>query len=349
MTPKISVIIPFYNVEKYFAECLDSVLAQSYSNLEIICVDDNGTDGSRAIADSYAARDSRIRILTLDGNKGIGPARNAGMDAMTGDYFFFLDSDDILTENAIETLYETLVRTGADMVAGRYEAFADENLPELRSSVRRLTSTFSLTHDSDVKVDIHNFQNMLDASYGVVWGKLYSAKYMRRKNIRFHDSNILHEDKGFWLKCIGSLPHYASTSKVVLRYRIRANSSMTNATKEQKNQRKLDIRLSVKDGIKHLYAMHSHFVARELHKQTRSHHSYALQLNSSYLGGLLHLRWYEHEKYVGIFFIELYREKIRRDGIKIYRLLGIVLRKKRIFQMGQKTAILLSALETILY
>ena len=330
MLPKISVIIPFYNVEKYFAECLDSVLSQSYSNLEVICVDDNGTDSSRAIADSYAAKDSRIKILTLGSNKGIGPARNAGMDAMTGEYFLFLDSDDILTENAIEDLYETLARTGADMVTGRYEAFADEDRPDLKDSVARLTSTFALAHDSDVQVDIHNFQHMLDASYGVVWGKLYSSEFMRRKNIRFHDSNILHEDKGFWLKCIGSLPHYASTSKVVLRYRIRSNSSMTNVTQEQRKQRKLDIRLAVKDGIKHLYAIHSHAVARELHRQTRSHHSYALQLDSSYLGGLLHFRWYEHEKYVGIFFIELYREKIRRDGIKIYRLLGMVLRKKRI-------------------
>ena len=330
MLPKISVIIPFYNVEKYFAECLDSVLSQSYQNIEVICVDDRGTDASRSIAEQYSAKDSRIKILTLDDNKGIGPARNAGMDAMTGEYFLFLDSDDILTEGAIMNLYETLACTGADMVSGRYEAFAEENLPDLKYSVARLTSTFALTHDSDIQVNVYNFQHMLDASYGVVWGKLYSSKYMRSKGIRFHDRNILHEDKGFWLKCIGSLPHYASTGKVVLRYRIRSNSSMTSVTKEQKKQRKLDIRLAVKDGIKHIYAMHSHSIARELHRLTRSHHSYALQLDQSYLGGLLHLRWYEHEKYVGIGFIELYREKIRRDGIKIYRLLGIVFHKKRI-------------------
>ena len=330
MLPKISVIIPFYNVEKYFAECLDSVLSQSYSNLEVICVDDNGTDSSRAIADSYAAKDSRLKILTLGSNKGIGPARNAGMDAMTGEYFLFLDSDDILTKNAIENLYETLARTGADMVTGRYEAFADEDLPDLKDSVARLAPTFALVHDSDVQVDVHNFQHMLDASYAVAWGRLYSSEYMRRKNIRFHDSNILHEDKGFWLKCIGSLPHYASTGNVVLRYRIHSNSCMTNATEALKKKRKLDIRTAVKDGITHIYAMHGPTLGRQLHSLTKSHRSFAPNLESPYLGGLLHLRWYEHEKYVGIFFIELYREKIRRDGIKIYRLLGMVLRKKRI-------------------
>ena len=349
MQPKISVIIPFYNVEKYVAACLDSVLSQSYSNLEVLCVDDCGQDGSRAIVDSYAAKDSRVKVLALDGNRGIGPARNAGMDAMTGEYFIFLDSDDMLAENALQNMYEALLRTGADIVTGRFEAFADEDLPDLHKSVASLNPTFALMKEADVQVTVQNYQRMLDFSYAVVWGKLFSSEYMRRKGIRFHNSRILHEDKGFWLKFIGSLPHVACIGELVTLYRIRPNSSMTNATKEQKAHRKQDIRLAVKDGIAHIYKMHNKALARQLYELTRSHRSFAPQLESRWLGGLLRLRWYTHEKYVGIYFVELYREKIRRDGIKIYRLLGIVIRKKRIFRLMQKFTILLSLLENPLH
>ncbi|MBQ4615808.1 MAG: glycosyltransferase family 2 protein [Mailhella sp.] len=327
MQPKISIIIPFYNVERYIGECLDSVLSQSYQNLEVICVDDCGKDGSRAIVDSYAARDERLKVLSLPGNRGIGPARNAGMDAMTGEYFLFLDSDDLLPEDAVLNLYETLVRTGADMVTGRYEAFADEDRADLHASVASLQPTFDLVHDSDVQIDEQNFQKMLDASYAVVWGKLYSVKYMREKGIRFHDSRILHEDKGFWLKCIGSLPHYASTGSVVTRYRIRPNSSMTSATKEERERRKRDIRIAVKDGVAHLYQMHDEALARRLHELTKGHRSFAPQLETRLLGGLLRLRWYKHEKLVELCRVQIYREKVRRDGVKEYRLFGLLLHR----------------------
>ncbi|WP_458400989.1 glycosyltransferase family 2 protein [Mailhella sp.] len=327
MQPKISVIIPFYNVEKYVAACLDSVLSQSYSNLEVLCVDDCGQDGSRAIVDSYAAKDSRVKVLALDGNRGIGPARNAGMDAMTGEYFIFLDSDDLLVENALQNMYEALVRTGADMVTGRFEAFADEDLPDLIHSAGTLNETFKLMHEDDVQVTVQNYQRMLDFSYAVVWGKLFSSEYMRRKGIRFHDSRILHEDKGFWLKIIGSLPHIACIGELVTLYRIRPNSSMTSATKEQKARRKQDIRIAVEDGMAHIYQMHDEALARQLHELTKSHRSFAPQLESRWLGSLLRLRWYRHEKLVEFCRVQFYREKILRSGVKEYRLFGLLLHK----------------------
>ena len=87
--PKISVIIPVYNVEKYLGECLDSVLRQTLKDIEIICVDDGSTDDSPKILSEYAAKDSRIRIITQP-NGGLSAARNAGMDAATGKYIYFL-------------------------------------------------------------------------------------------------------------------------------------------------------------------------------------------------------------------------------------------------------------------
>ena len=331
MYPKISVIIPVYNSEKYIAECLDSVLSQSYPNIEVICVDNCGQDGSRAIVDSYARKDARIKVLAAGSNKGPGPARNIGMDAASGEYFLFLDDDDLLAEDGLQHLYDAMTSSGADIVTGAAKAFADEDREDLHQSVASLNPTFALAKDLAVQVTPRNFQSMLDTSLTVVWGKLFSTEYMRRKGIRFYDGMLYHEDKGFWLKCIGSLPLLASTSKLVSYYRIRPDSVMTTMTDERKKARKADIRTAVEDGVAHLYEMHNAHLARYLHMLTRSHRSYAPNLERTYLGGLLHLRWYKHEKYVGISFVELYREKVRRDGIKIYRLLGIVFHKKRIF------------------
>ena len=88
MSALISVIIPVYNVEAYITECLDSVLSQSHRDIEVICVDDCGKDGSLAIAERYAEQDSRVKIIRHEHNRGVGPARNTGMDAASGEYIY---------------------------------------------------------------------------------------------------------------------------------------------------------------------------------------------------------------------------------------------------------------------
>ncbi len=100
-SPLLSVIIPVYNVEKYLAECLDSVCAQTLKDIEIICVDDGSTDGSGAILDEYARRDLRIRVIHQE-NAGVGAARNRGMDEAKGKYIAFVDGDDYLEAHAEE-------------------------------------------------------------------------------------------------------------------------------------------------------------------------------------------------------------------------------------------------------
>lgn len=100
---KISVIIPVYNVEPYLRECLDSVLGQTFTDWEAVCVDDGSRDGSSAILDEYAARDSRFQVIHQS-NKGLSAARNAGMDAAKGEWLFFLDSDDVIVLDAFERL-----------------------------------------------------------------------------------------------------------------------------------------------------------------------------------------------------------------------------------------------------
>lgn len=118
MEEKISVVIPIYNVEKYLAECLDSVTGQTYGNMEIILVDDASPDGCGAICDDYAERDRRVRVIHKEKNGGLAEARNTGMDAATGTYLFFADSDDWLAADTLEKLYGGLRKYQADCCVG---------------------------------------------------------------------------------------------------------------------------------------------------------------------------------------------------------------------------------------
>ena len=110
----ISVIVPVYNVEKYLDKCVTSVIGQTYSNLEIILVADGTPDRSGVMCDEYAAKDPRIKVVHKE-NGGLGSARNAGLDAATGDYVVFIDSDDWVDKDHVQTLYERLKEKSADI------------------------------------------------------------------------------------------------------------------------------------------------------------------------------------------------------------------------------------------
>ena len=118
--PKISVIIPVYNVEKYLRRCLDSLLAQTFSDWNAICVNDGSTDKSGEILSEYAARDSRFVVITNTGRAGPSVARNMGMAAATGDYILFVDGDDFIHPQTMEITYFLVMRDGTDIVSFTY-------------------------------------------------------------------------------------------------------------------------------------------------------------------------------------------------------------------------------------
>ena len=130
MNAKVSVIIPVYNAEQYLKRCLDSVLAQTYQDFEIICIDDGSTDNSGAICDEYAKKDSRIRILRKE-NGGVSSARNAGLNIAEGEYITFIDSDDYVDTDYMQTLYENL--EGADAVASGSREVAGDVVTRVRT------------------------------------------------------------------------------------------------------------------------------------------------------------------------------------------------------------------------
>lgn len=112
--PLISVIVPVYNVEKYLKHCVDSVLSQTYTNLEVILVDDGSTDGSPTICDNYKNKDRRVNVIHKE-NGGLSDARNSGIDICKGEYISFIDSDDFVSPLFIESLYDGIVRYNSDL------------------------------------------------------------------------------------------------------------------------------------------------------------------------------------------------------------------------------------------
>lgn len=129
MQDLISVIIPVYNTEAYMERCLDSVLNNSYHNLEVICVDDGSKDGSKEILRRYEASDPRIVVITKE-NGGVSSARNAGLDRMTGEYVTFIDSDDFIHPSFFEILLAAEQDFPADIIIGKFIGVKERDIPE---------------------------------------------------------------------------------------------------------------------------------------------------------------------------------------------------------------------------
>ena len=129
--PQISVIVPVYNVEKYIDRCVRSILGQTYSDFELILVDDGSPDNAPAMCDEWATKDSRIRVIHKE-NGGLSSARNAGIQAATGEYLIFIDSDDVIHPDCLRILMTCIQNTGAEIAMGRFTRFHEENVVEDR-------------------------------------------------------------------------------------------------------------------------------------------------------------------------------------------------------------------------
>ena len=225
--PKISIVVPVFNVEPYLRDCLDSVLAQTFRDLEIICVDDGSTDGSSAILAEYAKTDDRIRVIRQP-NGGLSAARNAGMDAATGIYLYFFDSDDMLASNALDRLYELA---------------EEHNLDQILFGTELVIESCAAT-DSRI-ADMRRYYAIPDAIAGRILSgpELFSAlvganaffasvplRFFRRNAIpdrlRF-PVGLLHEDNYFSPLALLSAQRAAAIQDRLYRRRVRFGSIMT--------------------------------------------------------------------------------------------------------------------------
>ena len=231
----VSVIIPVYNVEKYLPKCLDSIVNQTYADLEIICVNDGSPDNSYAILEEYAKKDSRIKIITQK-NTGLSGARNAGIKASTGDYIVFLDSDDWMDTEAIETVVTVAQNSSSDTVLWGYvREFAEKSVEkkifdgdrtfdqaETRDLHRRLAG---LTGE-----ELRNPENT-DALV-TAWGKLYTASFIKENNLQFVDTKIIGtEDLLFNMYYFGFAKKCSFIDKPYNHYRKDNETSLTRSYK----------------------------------------------------------------------------------------------------------------------
>lgn len=210
---KISVIIPVYNTKLYFNQCLDSVLAQTYENLEIILIDDGSNDGSGDLCDAYAKKDSRIVVIHQE-NQGQSVARNRGLDCCTGNYIAFVDSDDYLDCNAYETLWKLCKEAAVPIAWMQMEVVCETGA--------------SLSHTVSVapRISSKRYLEILLQSeqYASVWDKFYHKTVVQQ--IRFYEG-VVNEDFRFLLDLFSTQKwHIATTDYVGYSYRKRCGSTV---------------------------------------------------------------------------------------------------------------------------
>ena len=213
---QVSIIVPVYQVEKYLRQCIDSILAQTFTDFELILVDDGSKDRSGTICDEYAGIDGRVRVIHKE-NGGLSDARNTGLERAVGKYFMFVDSDDYIASTMVEHLYNSIQSERADIAICNFCHVFD----------KKEKKDFS----TDIKAEVLRGKEIFyyrknDRSYGfwtVAWNKLYKRETFR--NIRFRFGKY-HEDE-FWANDIYQMDiRVVTIPECLYYYRQRDNSIM---------------------------------------------------------------------------------------------------------------------------
>lgn len=210
---KLSIVIPVYNVEEFLVNNIESLLHQTYMNLELIYVDDGSTDNSAAILDEYAAKDHRILIIH-NSNHGVSYTRNCGINHATGDYITFVDGDDYVDSNYAEYLIGLIQHDDADIAISLNHHINDSKDQERNLFIKRYKS-------SDIIDSIY-----LNKIYMAVWNKIYSLDYINRLNIRFDESIWYAEGMHFNIQCLVHSDYIIAGNMKVYHYISNPNSAM---------------------------------------------------------------------------------------------------------------------------
>lgn len=228
MSALVSVVIPVYNVEQYLNECVDSVLDQTYSDYEIILVDDGSTDNSGKLCDDYLSVDNRIKVIHRE-NGGLSAARNTGMDAATGDYIYFLDSDDYIESVTLERLVHTAKTDDADIVFFDGYVFYTDCEDD--------GTTYEYSRHDHYQTDTGRKvleKLLINEEYRTaVPLTFYNTKYLQKNNIRFYEG-ILHEDELFTFQTFNADGIVAHCHEELYARRIRPASIMTASSNERR-------------------------------------------------------------------------------------------------------------------
>ena len=187
--PLVSVIVPVYNVEKYIARCVKSIISQDYQNLQILLVDDGSKDASRQILDTMAMVDSRIQVIHQE-NAGVSTARNVGLQAALGEYIFFVDGDDYLEEDCVSYFVKMMINTNCNIAISKYN-FTWDNKEQVQNDYQIVIDSEKIIEDIYLmKINV------------AVWNKMYNHLFLKENNIRFNPDFWYGEGMLFNIECL---------------------------------------------------------------------------------------------------------------------------------------------------
>ena len=232
--PRVSIVVPMYNVEHYLEKCVDRILTQMLKGIEIILVDDGSPDRSGKIAEDYARKDSRVRVIHQK-NAGLGPARNTGITNASGEYIGFVDSDDWVDSAMFKRLYDTAVRCDADIVVGGHRDMV--NGAVRASKVHPLAGQIFKGHNQIMPVRNRLFGHLpedteVEAFPMRVWTAIYRNDFLQKNGLRFEA--ILSEDTIFNLSAYRCADVIAFTGDTDYCYRMDEHPSIMRSFSSEK-------------------------------------------------------------------------------------------------------------------
>ena len=220
MNKLVSIIIPVYNVEKYLAECIESVLRQTYQNIEILLIADGSPDNSGKICDKYAKKDSRVRVIHKQ-NGGVSSARNVGLEQANGEYITFVDGDDFIAKSYIEELYKTLENANADLSFCKYDHYNGLGFEEIKEG---FPTNLVVDKNDQSFIDFFcrfftNKNNFCGSSCRV----LYKKSVLQ--DLSFNENVKISEDLLFLLQAIFNAKKLVFLDKALYHYRVAQGSA----------------------------------------------------------------------------------------------------------------------------
>jgi CDP-glycerol glycerophosphotransferase len=258
--PKLSVVVPIYNVEDYLDECLRSLAGQTFGDFEAVLVDDGSTDDSAAIAQRFADADARFRVVRQP-NGGLSRARNAGTEAAEGEYLAFLDSDDVLPLDAYERLVGTLERTGSDFATGNLQRLTPTGLEQAAFVAAAFRRTRLRTH-------VRRFAPLL--ADRVACNKVWRRAFWDAHGLRFPEGR-LHEDIPVVLPAHFKADSVDVVSAPVYRYRVREGGTLSITQRRHELRALRDRRSAVDEVFAYIDAYESPRQRRRYQRTVAAH------------------------------------------------------------------------------
>mgnify|MGYP001052153526 CR=1 FL=1 len=230
--PKFSIIIPVFNVEVYLNQCLDSIVNQSFSDFEVICINDGSTDNSLDILNNYAKKDNRFKVFTQE-NQGQGTARNKALDLAQGQYVLFIDPDDWIESDTFKNLLNAYQITKSDVIEFNYKEYN-----EYSGTFKTYNLAKKMRKKFNFDLDLVSFYSLKDVKKGClskldfhVWSRAYSLEFLKRVNACFAPAKT-GEDHLFSCIVVFNAEKISYLDKTLYNYRCRQGSSINKISPE---------------------------------------------------------------------------------------------------------------------